>query len=513
MADKHPPDLIYDNVIMNGFIAISVFLTMSSNIIAVTCVLLLLAGCQDEAVTSTIHKPDNSTDKVLRSERDAMLNTLIQQHGLTGDVLQGRILPAIESPLAQLGMQLFFSKALSGNRDVACASCHHPLLGGGDSLSLSIGVDAADPNALGHKRLLQDKLRPSVPRNAPTTFNIGLWRQFMFHDGRIAQLEAGITTPDVAYLQPDPLAGGNLVHAQARFPVTSNHEMRGELFDAGGTSQSCRERLAERLGAYGGSGEARLPAAETDYWLDAFRQAYQQPHAPAAELITEQTIAAALGEYQRSQVFVHNPWKHYVQGDVAAISEPAKRGALLFFREREAGGYACASCHKGDFFTDEQFRNVLMPQIGPGKGSNTVTAVQQDYGRWLVTQHPDDKFRFRTPSLLNVAMTGPWGHNGAYTSLEAMVRHMLNPFQAALHYDSGQLKQPNIPTEQVAVNLREMLSGNADMAGQAYQEEDVQYLVDFLHTLTDPCVTSADCLQRWIPSGGNSPESLLQARF
>lgn len=442
MADKHPPDLIYDNVIMNDFIAISVFLTMSSNIIAVTCVLLLLVGCQDEAVTSTIHKPDNSTDKVLRSERDAMLNTLIQQHGLTGDVLQGRILPAIESPLAQLGMQLFFSKALSGNRNVACASCHHPLLGGGDSLSLSIGVDAADPNALGHKRLLQGKLRPSVPRNAPTTFNIGLWRQFMFHDGRIAQLEAGITTPDVAYLQPDPLAGGNLVHAQARFPVTSNHEMRGELFDVGDTTQSCRERLAERLGAYGVSGEARLPAAETDYWLDAFRQAYQQPHAPAAELITEQTIAAALAEYQRSQVFVNNPWKHYVQGDVAAISE-----------------------------------------------------------------------RFRTPSLLNVAMTGPWGHNGAYTSLEAMVRHMLNPFQAALHYDSGQLKQPNIPTEQVAVNLREMLSGNADMAGQAYQEEDVQYLVDFLHTLTDPCVTSADCLQRWIPSGGNFPESLLQARF
>jgi len=497
---------------MHDLIAISVFLAMSSNFIAVMCVVLLLAACQDETVTHTIYQPDNSSANVLRSEHDATLNTLIRQHGLTGNAQQGRILPAIESPLAQLGMQLFFSKALSGNRDVACASCHHPLLGGGDNLSLSIGVDAAEPNVLGHKRLLQGKLSPSVPRNAPTTFNSGLWQQFMFHDGRVAQLETGITTPDVAYSQPDPLAGDNLVHAQARFPVTSNHEMRGEIFDAGGTTQSCRERLAERLGGYGASTESRLPIAETAYWLKAFRHVYQQPQADASVLITEQTIAAALAEYQRSQVFVNTPWKQYVQGKLAAISASAKRGAVLFFRERDTGGYACASCHRGDFFTDEQFRHVLMPPIGPGKG-NKDAALQQDYGRWLVTQHPDDKFRFRTPSLLNVAVTGPWGHNGAYTSLEAVVRHMLNPFQAALNYDRGQLTQPNIPTAQLAVNLREMLGGNTDLAGQAYQEEDVQHLLAFLHTLTDPCVTRPDCLQRWIPSGANLPESVLRARF
>ncbi|SEA30784.1 cytochrome c peroxidase [Thiothrix caldifontis] len=477
--------------------------------IALAWVLLLLGGCQDE---SNIYQPDNSSAKVLRSRLDTTLRGLIQQHGLSGDALQGRILPTIESPLAQLGMHLFFSKSLSGNRDVACASCHHPLLGGGDNLSLSIGVDAVDPNVLGHKRLLQGGLSLGVPRNAPTTFNIGLWQQFMFHDGRVAQLDTGITTPDVAYLQPDPLAGSNLVHAQARFPVTSNHEMRGKTFDVGGTAQSCRERLAERLGGYGAIPEERLPAEETDYWLDAFRKVYQQPQAQAAELITEQNIAAALAEYQRSQVFVNHAWKQYVQGELAAISEPAKRGALLFFRESEAGGYACASCHRGDFFTDELFRNVLMPPLGPGKG-NMDTEVQQDYGRWLVTQNPDDKFRFRTPSLLNVAVTGPWGHNGAYTSLNAIVRHMLNPFQAALNYDSGQLKQPNIPTEQFAANLRDMLGSNTDMAGQAYQEEDVQYLVAFLHTLTDPCVTHVDCLQPWIPPVAGLPKSILQARF
>lgn len=496
---------------------ISVAFVMQSSSITLLCV-LLLHGCEDDAVNNNIYRPDNGSALVLRSELDATLRELIRQHGLTGDPLQGASLPDIESPLAQLGMKLFFSKSLSGNKDVACATCHHPLLGGGDNLSLSIGVDAADPDRLGHKRLLTGNLIPGVPRNAPTTFNSGLWKQFMFHDGRVAQVEGGITTPDRAYGQPDPRAGASLVHAQARFPVTSNHEMRGAAFDPDGTTQSCRDRLAERLGGYGNNipPNDALSVAETGYWLDAFRQAYQQPQEPAETLIAEQNIAAALAEYERSQVFVNHAWKQYVQGNLVAISEPAKQGAVLFFKERGEGGYACASCHRGDFFTDEQFRNVLMPPIGPGK-DNHDPQIQQDYGRWLVTEQPEDKFRFRTPSLLNVTVTGPWGHNGAYTSLDAVVRHMLNPFLAALDYDPEQLQQANIPTAQLQPNLREMLGGNTDIAGQVYNEDDVQYLMAFLETLTDPCVTSPDCLSRWVPSSDpaqQDPMGLqLNARF
>ena len=499
-------------------IAISVAFIMQSSFIILLCALLLLQGCEDETANNNIYRPDNGNALVLRSELDATLRELIQRHGLTGDPLQGQVLPDIASPLAQLGMKLFFSKALSGNKDVACATCHHPLLGGGDNLSLSIGVDAADPDRLGHKRLLQGNLIPGVSRNALTTFNSGLWKQFMFHDGRVAQVAGGITTPDVADAQPDPQAGANLVQAQARFPVTSNHEMRGVTFDPAGTPQSCRDRLAERLGGYGNNitPDDALSVAETDYWLDAFRQAYQQPHDQVETLITEQNITAALAEYERSQVFVNHAWKQYVQGNFAAISEPAKQGAVLFFRERGAGGYACASCHRGDFFTDEQFRNVLMPPIGSGK-DNRDPQNQQDYGRWLVTQQVEDKFRFRTPSLLNVTVTGPWGHNGAYTSLDAVVRHMLNPFQAALDYDPQQLQQANIPTAQLQPNLREMLGGNTDIAGQVYSEDDVQYLMAFLQTLTDPCVTRPDCLSRWIPSSDpaqQDPMGLqLNARF
>ncbi|MEZ5452531.1 MAG: hypothetical protein R3E93_06860 [Thiothrix sp.] len=131
-----------------------------------------------------------------------------------------------------------------------------------------------------------------------------------------------------------------------------------------------------------------------------------------------------------------------------------------------------------------------------------------------MTRNPEDKFRFRTPSLLNVAVTGPWGHNGVFTSLEGMVEHMLNPFQSALNYDPAQLQQANIPSQQLQRNLREMLGSNTDMAGQAYQQEDVQYLVAFLNTLTDPCVTSTACLSKWIPPAQQDPQGLqLDARF
>ncbi|MDJ0919320.1 MAG: cytochrome c peroxidase, partial [Woeseiaceae bacterium] len=63
---------------------------------------------------------------------------MIAAQGLTGDPTTGRDLPSINDPLAQLGKLLFFSKSLSGDFDTACASCHHPALGGGDGLALPV---------------------------------------------------------------------------------------------------------------------------------------------------------------------------------------------------------------------------------------------------------------------------------------------------------------------------------------------------------------------------------------
>ena len=486
---------------------------MRLHFLILASLLPLLMSCESRPTDEQkIYTPANASAPVLRSEWDIALSEVVTQQGLTGNPV--RIPPPnINDPKAQLGMLLFFNKALSGNLDVACASCHHPLLGGGDNLSLSIGVDAADPDLLGHGRVLAGNQAPGVPRNAPSTFNIGLWQQAMFHDGRVAQVTDGITTPDTPFPTVDALAGGNLVHAQARFPITSVAEMRGKQFDPHGTAQSCRDSLAGRLGGYVNTPKA-LQKTETRYWLDAFRKAYQAPDASPKTLITEQHIAEVLSEYQRSQVFVNNPWRAYVSGDLEAINAAAKQGALLFFKGRDQGGYACVECHRGDFFTDEAFHNVLLPPIGPGK-SLTAVEDQQDFGRFLVTQREEDKFRFRTPSLLNVEVTGPWGHNGAYTTLEGMVAHMLNPFNGAVYYDVAQLRQPNLQTQHLRENIREMLRSDSDLSGQTYQEQDVRQLVAFLQTLTDPCVKKAECMAKWMPPADQQDPMGLQlnARF
>ncbi len=478
-------------------------------VVGVACCLLLLAGCGAKEAQERSHTPPNGIAPVLRSQTDVDLYALIQKHALTGNPVH-TAMPDIASPKAQLGMKLFFSKALSGNLDVACATCHHPLLGGGDNLSLSVGVDAAEPDVLGHTRMLAGNQSPGVPRNAPTTLNIGLWQHFLFHDGRVGTVSGGINTPDVKYPQADPKAGANLVWAQARFPVTSDAEMRGKLFDQGGNPQSCRELLAGRLGGYKQVPKP-LGKAETRYWLGQFRKAYPDAGNTSASLVTEQHIAEALGEYQRSQIFINSPWHDYVKGDLEALSETAKQGALLFFRSREEGGFACASCHRGDFFTDEGFYNVLMPAIGPGKPSSDDAASELlDKGRELVTGREEDRFRFRTPSLLNVAVTGPWGHDGSYTSLGAVVRHMLNPFDAALNYDTAQLRQPNIQTRVWQANLHEMLRGDSDLAGQNFTDKDVRQLVAFLESLTDPCVTKPECMAKWLPPAGEKDPMGLQ---
>ena len=77
---------------------------------------------------------------------DQSLRALIVQEALLGDPYVGRDVPEIGEPVVQLGKALFFSTALGGEGDTACVSCHHPVLGGGDGLSLPVGVHAVDLN-------------------------------------------------------------------------------------------------------------------------------------------------------------------------------------------------------------------------------------------------------------------------------------------------------------------------------------------------------------------------------
>ncbi|WP_420428097.1 cytochrome-c peroxidase [Algiphilus sp.] len=446
---------------------------------------------------------------------DAELRALIAAHDLQGDPSLGRVIPGIEDPVAQLGMALFFTKGLGGDMDSACVTCHHPTLGGGDDLALPIGVGALDVDLLGPGRRHPSNA-PTVPRNAPTTFNIVLWDQYLFHDGRVESLgkEAGqggrasaIRTPDSAFDMADAQAGVDLSAAQARFPVTSVEEMRGEHFEAGNGNGAVRAHLAQRLGNYGAASD-ELPG---NGWLQRFQTAFNSS-ADAESLVRYDNVAEALAAYQRSQLFVDTPWKAYVQGDASALSPAQKRGALVFFNGVEAGGANCASCHSGDFFTDEDFHNLAMPQIGPGKGDGPTG--DNDFGRFRESGEEAMRFAFRTPSLLNVEVTGPYGHAGAYATLREAVVHHLDPEAAIAAFDwdlanvpqiagQGRILYPNAQanTQAALDQLRaDRSAGLNRIAPVTLSEQAIDDVVAFLTALTDPCVEDRACLSQWIPA-------------
>ncbi len=448
---------------------------------------------------------------------DDQLRSVIAAQGLTGDPSTDKPVTGINDPLSKLGMKLFFSKGLGGDKDSACVTCHHPMLGGGDNLSLPIGSNAVEPDLLGPGRLHRPDVSnydggPTVPRNAPTTFNVALYSRGMFWDFRVEKIDGGIFTPASQALDmPDPDAV-DIVSAQARFPVTSIAEMRGLVFENGNPMSAVWAHLEARLGNYSmGTGELL-----TNQWASEFENVYG-PAASIEELITFDRIVEAIGAYERSQVFINNPWKNYVEGDNAAISRAAKQGALLFFRHQQQGGAGCAQCHSGDFFTDELLHTIATPQIGRGRGDGLTG--DNDFGRYQVTGIEADKFAFKTPSLLNVEVTGPWGHAGAYTSLEQIVRHYIDPAAALRHYDFSQL-DPSIQVTNTGTNTQAALdkieqdlqAGRLTIQGVDLSKQDVENLLAFLRTLTDPCVKSRTCMAPWIPDDADSDPDDLRLR-
>jgi cytochrome c peroxidase len=481
----------------------------------------LLNGCgggdgdgspEDTAVTVPPAAPAVQNEPI-----DDELRALIADHGLSGDPSTGRVLPLVSDPLANLGKKLFFSKSLGGELDSACVTCHHPVLGGGDNLSLSFGVGAIDPDLLGPGR--GDAIgAPNVPRNAPTTFNVGLWDSALFMDSRVESLgqeigengaASGISTPDSGINVIDGAAGASLVAAQARFPVTSAEEMRGQL-EQGESNDLLRAHLAARIGNYG-VGQNEL---QNNSWLTEFQTAFASS-ATAENLITFDNVVTAIGTYERSQIFVANPWRDYVQGDNTAISDNAKQGAILFYTDVEQQGGGCVQCHSGDLFTDEEHHTIGAPQFGPGKGN----ANNHDFGRENISGNASERFRIRTPSLLNIEVTGPYTHTGAYETLQQVLGHYNNPNGTVNNFfdDGGwcTLQQyvgvqdcaslyPNARRNSNAVLAKVNTERNQDdpaaLPTISLNNGERNDIVAFLRTLTDPCVEDRGCLAAWIPT-------------
>ena len=123
--------------------------------------------------------------------------------------------------------------------------------------------------------------------------------------------------------------------------------------------------------------------------------------------ISMQGIAEAIATYERTIISTNSAFDQYVLGDKTAMNDEAQRGMALF-----KGKARCILCHNDSNFTDNQFHNLGVPQVGP---------MKEDLGRYYVTRRPEDKGAFKTPTLRSIVETAPYMHDGAFKTLEEVV--------------------------------------------------------------------------------------------
>lgn len=382
-----------------------------------------------------------------------------------------------------LGQMLFFDKIISGNQNISCATCHHSLTDTGDGLSLPVGEGGAGLGVTRNTGEGAAAVHERVPRNAPPVFNLGA-REFVtvFHDGRIqadAGQPSGFRSPAGNAL---PAGLDNALAAQAMFPVTSGAEMAGQAgenpvadFSAANDLPAIWDALAQRLRA--------VPE-----YVQLFRNAFPGEVNAAGDI----TFVHAANAIAAFEAFAwradKSPFDRYLNRDRRALSLNQLKGMALFYNK--SGN--CHQCHSGKLLSDQGFHGVAMPQAGPGKGDGFMGL--EDFGRERVTLNPEDRYRFRTPPLKNVALTGPWGHDGAYNSLRDVVRHHLNPEAGLESWGRDQFivpPRPDLDAKDFVVHgnraVRAALLAQSDLEPRTnLNDRHVDYLVDFLQALTDP---------------------------
>jgi cytochrome c peroxidase len=264
-----------------------------------------------------------------------------------------------------LGRLLFWDPILSGPKDVACATCHLPDAGYAENRDLSIGVNGVGAGAL--RQFAPDNTIPLVKRNSQAVLNAAF---------------NGIDASGHYDSAASPMfwdGRARSLETQALEPIKALEEMRGETYAA----DQALDQVIARL------------AAIPDYRA-RFARAFG-----GANAVTPVNLGRALAAFERTLVAANSPFDRYMRGDATAMTPRQVAGMERFTR------IGCANCHSGPMFTDFKMHVLGVPD-NP-KLAETDAGVSGTYA-------------FRTASLRNLSLTGPYMHNGVFTSLDRVIR-------------------------------------------------------------------------------------------
>jgi len=274
----------------------------------------------------------------------------------------------------ELGRLLFFDRRLSHNNTISCAMCHVPEQGfSSNEMATAVGIEGR-----------------TVRRNSPTIYNVA-YLERLFHDGRETTLEQQVWGPLLAQNEMGNPSVGRVVDQVSAVPQ----------------------------------------------YREMFARAFNDRQ------ISMETIGMALASYERALVSANSAFDRWYYGkNSKAMSEEQKAGFKLF-----SGKAGCSGCHQVNkqhaLFSDNLLHNTGIgyqrsmaqkPQqasvlIAPGEQitiqSDSVAesseAVASDLGLYEITENPADRWKYRTPTLRNIALTAPYMHDGSISTLAEII--------------------------------------------------------------------------------------------
>jgi cytochrome c peroxidase len=185
---------------------------------------------------------------------------------------------------------------------------------------------------------------------------------------------------------------------------------------------------------------------------EAYRAAFKKafPELKDDEAITFAMFGQAIAEFEFSLTFMNAPIDQFARGDVRAMTEAEKRGALVFFNKAN-----CVQCHavagrSNELFSDFENHVAGIPQIAPQFGAGTgdvpfrnrrgefTDKGNQDFGNFDITEENSDLYKFRTAPLRNLAVQPAFFHNGSFISLTDALHYHLDALKMAQFYDPAQ---------------------------------------------------------------------------
>ena len=340
-----------------------------------------------------------SEEKPVEKKKKKTMETLADLGALPLTVTHPADNPTSPEKIA-LGRLLFYDPILSGNKDVACATCHQPEFNYAEFMETSIGVNGVGNGS--KRQFLNPNDIPFTKRNSQSVLNTAF---------------NGITNQGTYHAETAPMfwdLRAKSLEEQALLPIKTLEEMRGH----GVSEEGILDEVLIRI--------KKIPE-----YTRLFAAAFAGEQNP----VTEKNLGKALATYERTLIANNSRFDQYMRGDSNALSLSEKDGMNLFLKT------GCAKCHSGPMFSDFKLHALGVPDSKNRPESDA--GINNDYA-------------FRTPTLRNLRYTAPYMHSGKFTTLDQVLQFYEDIAGGKIPNPNVKLAQVDTLATQMNVNFRDI---------------------------------------------------------